>query len=325
MSSLGIPITPENYAVWYEYSVGTTLALNKAIDHRLNQGESFDPKINHQLYVTHIASQCTQALETAQEETWHVIQNLLYKIKHMSTGTEKFSHVLDNCQGTLADKPDISIISDLITNLIEETREIKQTNKEMEASLSTMNRVVDSLRSDMKSLSSIAMTDQLTGLSNRRSFDKTLQDLMTDYTQTHKPFSLLMIDIDHFKQFNDTHGHSIGDKVLAYVASALRDGVKGDDVVARYGGEEFAIFLPDTHYDGALAVGEHVRKKIAQKRLTLSARQKNLGKVTISIGVAVVNAEDDGFSLMERADKSLYQAKHNGRNQVVGERQLGAN
>jgi len=208
--------------------------------------------------------------------------------------------------------------------LIEETRDIKKTNKDMAQSLTTMNKVIDSLRSDMKSLSSVAMTDQLTGIANRRAFDKTIREMIDQFVENRQPFSLLMIDIDHFKQFNDTYGHAIGDKVLVYVAGALKDGVKGDDVVARYGGEEFAIFLPETDYAGAMAVGEHVRKKIAQKRLTLSARQKSLGKITISVGVAVAHAQDDEFLLMERADKGLYQAKRNGRNQVVGECELVA-
>ena len=324
MSNLGIPITPENYAVWYEYSIGGTLTLNKEIDARLSRGEPFTSQINHELYLSFVANRCTEVLEATQEETWRVIQALLDKIKCMSTGADKFSHVLENCQGTLSSKPDISIISDLVTGLIEETRDIKKTNKDMAQSLTTMNKVIDSLRSDMKSLSSVAMTDQLTGIANRRAFDKTIREMIDQFVENRQPFSLLMIDIDHFKQFNDTYGHAIGDKVLVYVAGALKDGVKGDDVVARYGGEEFAIFLPETDYAGAMAVGEHVRKKIAQKRLTLSARQKSLGKITISVGVAVAHAQDDEFLLMERADKGLYQAKRNGRNQVVGECELVA-
>ena len=137
--------------------------------------------------------------------------------------------------------------------------------------------------------------------------------------QKNEPLSLLMADIDHFKTFNDQYGHLTGDQVLRLVALAVKQNVKGRDVAARYGGEEFIVALPNTALQSAITVADHIRRAVMTKELMRRSNGERLGRVTISIGAAVLHPGDTAQLLIERADKCLYAAKRNGRNRVICE------
>ena len=172
-------------------------------------------------------------------------------------------------------------------------------------------------------LLALALTDGLTGLANRRAFDAALDREWSHTLREGSQMSLLMIDIDHFKQFNDRHGHQFGDDCLRAVAAAIRDGVRREiDTVARYGGEEIAVILPCTDSDGALYMAETVRRAIEALRIPHPGNPEAGGWVSASIGVATALARHGGTlkmpeSLLMSADHSLYKAKHEGRNRVV--------
>jgi len=129
----------------------------------------------------------------------------------------------------------------------------------------------------------------------------------------------MMTDIDHFKKFNDSYGHLTGDQVLRLVAISAKQNVKGQDIAARYGGEEFAIILPNTVLRSALTVADHIRRAVMTKELMKRSTGEHLGRVTISVGVAMLQHGDTAQSLIERADTCLYAAKRNGRNRVICE------
>ncbi len=126
-----------------------------------------------------------------------------------------------------------------------------------------------------------------------------------------------MIDVDHFKQFNDRHGHRFGDQVLKLVAHVLTANVKGRDTVARYGGEEFAIILPDTDMSDAMRVAETLRGSVESRRIVKRGSKKSIGTLTVSVGVAAYRLGEDVGLLIERADDAVYAAKAQGRNCVV--------
>jgi diguanylate cyclase len=134
-----------------------------------------------------------------------------------------------------------------------------------------------------------------------------------------EPLSLVMFDIDHFKYFNDTYGHLTGDQVLRLVATSLKQTIKGQDITARYGGDEFAVLLPDTALRQALTVADHIRRAVMSKELKKKSTGEMLGRVTVSIGVSMLEPGDNTDSLIERADVCLYAAKRAGRNRVVCE------
>ena len=131
-----------------------------------------------------------------------------------------------------------------------------------------------------------------------------------------------MVDIDHFKNINDTHGHKVGDSVLGHIGQIIKESVKGSDFPARYGGEEFVILLPATELKYASRLAENIRKQISSKPLKVAKTQEKIGIVTVSCGVVQVHDGDTVDSLVERADQALYHAKRSGRDNVKSEKDL---
>jgi two-component system cell cycle response regulator len=177
-------------------------------------------------------------------------------------------------------------------------------------------RYQDRLSEDFNRSLSMAFTDSLTGLYNRRYFQAHLNTLLEGAKRDERPVAILMIDIDHFKRVNDGHGHAAGDTVLAEVASRLSSNLRNFDLVARYGGEEFVAVLPNADAVGAGIAAERLRKAVAGRSVPVGSGSPL--NVTISIGIAVGGrTSEGGAALLERADHALYQAKANGRDRVV--------
>ncbi len=163
------------------------------------------------------------------------------------------------------------------------------------------------------------LTDPLTGVANRKCFDLRLSEGIADCKENGSDLSLMMLDIDFFKKFNDTYGHQLGDEVLKLVARTFVDSIKGQDTAARYGGEEFAIILPRTKLANAATLADQIRKTMADKVIVNRRTGDKLGAVTLSVGVASYRAGELPSSLIQRADDALYAAKRSGRNRVVSE------
>jgi len=187
------------------------------------------------------------------------------------------------------------------------------SNKELKEQIFDLKKVINHSRDRMNQL---AHVDQLTGLYNRRFFDQSLLLEIERALRYQLELSLVIMDIDHFKDFNDTHGHQKGDEVLKEVAKWVTENTRVNDFAARYGGEEFVIILPGTSYSGALALGEKIRKAIERES------EKALGlSVSASFGISLFHeGKDNEESLLARADQCLYLAKERGRNTVVGEK-----
>nr|WP_295783923.1 sensor domain-containing diguanylate cyclase [Rhodoferax sp.] len=168
------------------------------------------------------------------------------------------------------------------------------------------------LRDKNKELERLSVTDRLTGLFNRLRLDHVLADELHRSQRYASCFSLVLLDIDHFKSVNDKYGHAVGDQVLVDVARLLRQGTREIDVVGRWGGEEFLVICPDTHFDGAMATAEKLRQLIANHSFAA------VGTKTSSFGVASFRNADTVSSTMARADAALYRSKANGRNRVEG-------
>ena len=164
----------------------------------------------------------------------------------------------------------------------------------------------------------LALTDPLTGLYNRRSLTSQLRKEITRSRRYHHPLSLLFIDLDNFKRYNDERGHQQGDAALVALARLLRKEVRATDTVARYGGEEFIILLSETDRTHAYALAEHLRKSVEAQLATPTSEAGGAGGLTISIGLATFPSDAyDGLALLEEADRVLYTAKASGRNRVA--------
>ncbi|UUP16093.1 GGDEF domain-containing protein [Nitratireductor thuwali] len=176
-----------------------------------------------------------------------------------------------------------------------------------------LRAMTESLSARSQSLEHAALTDGLTGTQNRRFFDDALREYLLEFRRIEKPVGLMVLDLDHFKLVNDTHGHGVGDEVLRQVARCLKDMTRYHDVVARLGGEEFAIVAPNMNQDALVKLAERIRGAIS----VLGVEAGNIRlKITASVGLAVWDGRETADEFYRRADKMLYQAKRLGRNRV---------
>ena len=209
-----------------------------------------------------------------------------------------------------------------VTKVLTETRKMEETNKVLENQLADSTDEIGQLRDDLEDMRKEALTDALTGIANRKLFDMELRSQARDAMETGESLCLLMLDIDHFKKFNDTFGHQTGDQVLKLLASTMTKAVKGNDIPARYGGEEFTVILPQTDLPGAKQVAESIRQRVSSKTLVNRTTKEDLGKLTISVGVSKFEFGESLTDFLKRADQALYKAKNSGRDCVVSQDDL---
>jgi diguanylate cyclase (GGDEF)-like protein len=178
-----------------------------------------------------------------------------------------------------------------------------------------LKQIRDQLEKAYSQLESLVSTDYLTGISNRRHLFQLGEKEFSRARRYHRPLSVLMLDLDHFKKINDTYGHDIGDETLKIVARTIKDCLRSVDGFGRFGGEEFVVFLPETEIEAAGKVGDRIRQAIAAMSIQI---EEATVQVTISVGVASMTEQDQAlYHILKRADRALFQAKHQGRNQVV--------
>ena len=189
--------------------------------------------------------------------------------------------------------------------------------RQFEASLRESTKEIEHLKGQLDNARKEATVDALTGLHNRRGFDETLANRLKEDGAGSKNRAVLLLDIDHFKQVNDTHGHLVGDKVLVGIGQQLLKQMRGSDYLSRFGGEEFAILLLDTPLTNAFTVAENLRNSISRLRWRHPKSSKEVAQITISIGIASIKPNDSVEALLERCDKALYRAKSLGRNRSV--------
>lgn len=192
--------------------------------------------------------------------------------------------------------------------------------KELQARVRTQirrKRYHDALRNSLTQTLQMALVDPLTGLHNRRYLENHLETLFARSNARNKPLAVMMIDLDHFKKLNDTHGHAAGDTVLKQFAIQLKMAVRDMDLVCRYGGEEFIVIMPDTTEDVANQVAERLLAELGQSEIVINESGETV-KMTASVGLTTKNFEEAlPESCLKRADKALYQAKDDGRNRIV--------
>ncbi len=311
--------TPRNYEVWYAYASAHNRPLNIAIDELLAGRDGVTQDDLDDLYDRFFSPmRMAEQVDTIGTRMIGEIDGIMTVIDGtLRAGPEQR---LADAAGQVEDASDINALRNVIGVLAETARGIERNNARFEAHLQDSKRGISELKQHLAAVRSELLTDPLTTLGNRSHFDRAIGQAVAHANSAgHGEVSLLMIDIDHFKRFNDTHGHLTGDQVLRLVALTLKQNLKGRDVAARYGGEEFAIILPDTGLRQATIVAEQVRRAVSASELTKRSTGERLGRVTISIGVAATRRGDSVRSLIGRADNCLYAAKRSGRNRVIGE------
>jgi diguanylate cyclase len=313
------PAYPRNYEIWYTYATGYNSALNQSINEALARNGTLSATALDQIYDAHLSStRLTDRIDNVGAKVVDEIDQIMAMIEAVAGSTTHYSESLADVSQKLG-AADRDGVRSIIESLVVATKEMEKTNGALEARLKASKHEISQLQTNLEAVRNESLTDPLTTLANRKFFDLAIDKAMAESAKTGEPLSLLMTDIDHFKKFNDTFGHLTGDQVLRLVAQAVKQNVKGQDVAARYGGEEFAVVLPRTALQQALTVADHIRRAVMGKELMKRSTGEHLGRLTISVGVAVLRADDTAQSLIGRADAALYAAKRNGRNRVICE------
>jgi diguanylate cyclase len=311
---------PRNYEIWYVYATGYNAALNKIINETLARNGKLTEADLEQIYETYLSqTKTTERIDKVGARVIGEIDDVMTLIVDALGMSASYHDSLSSATEQLAVAQDRDQVKPIVASLLQSTLEMRDTNKALEDRLSLSKTEISNLQQSLEAIRAESLTDPLTGLGNRKYFDRSIETAVQNALAAGEPLSLLMFDIDHFKSFNDSYGHLTGDQVLRLVGMSLRQTIKGQDITARYGGEEFAVVLPSTALRQALTVADHIRRAVMAKELKKKSTGEILGRVTISVGVSMLKPDDDIHSLLERADACLYAAKRNGRNRVICE------
>jgi diguanylate cyclase len=320
IKSLRQTAVPRNYEIWYVYATGYNSPLNKIINETLARNGKLTEADLEQIYETYLSQiKTTERIDKVGARVIGEIDDVMTLITDALGMSARYDASLSGAANTLAAADDRDQVKTVIQTLVKATREMRDTNKALETRLALSKTEISNLQHSLEAIRAESLTDPLTGLGNRKYFDRSIDYAVQSALASGQPLSLLMFDIDHFKSFNDSYGHLTGDQVLRLVGMSLKQTIKGQDITARYGGEEFAVVLPNTALRQALTVADHIRRAVMSKELRKKSTGEILGRVTISVGVSILKPGDDTDSLIERADACLYAAKRNGRNRVICE------
>ena len=317
-----IPLTPENYHVWFEYFLGSNQELTASIDELIASENSFSQEINERLYIEYLKGDKKEILQEVHKETHKIFQNIFQATLSTSDLTSYYSAKMEEYSTKLDEAKDLTQIQHFIVDIIKDTNNIAESSKQLNQQLEEATSQIENLSKQLEETEKEVLLDALTGLNNRKAFDRKIKELFEKYEKKAAFFSVIMLDIDFFKKFNDQYGHHIGDEVLGIVGSNLKKNLKGKDFSARYGGEEFIILLPNTTLDNAYVVANQIREEISKKRLKIKKTGQTIGNITISMGVSEIRESDTAISVVDRADAALYLAKNSGRNNVKSEKDL---
>jgi diguanylate cyclase len=320
IKSLRQTAVPRNYEIWYVYATGYNAPLNKIINETLARHGKLTEADLEQIYETYLSQiKTSERIDKVGARVIGEIDDVMKLITDGLVMSATYDASLDSASKKLSTVQNREQLKGIVELLVQSTREMRETNKALEERLSLSKTEISSLQHSLEAIRAESLTDPLTGLGNRKYFDRSIETAVQSALASGEPLSLLMFDIDHFKSFNDSYGHLTGDQVLRLVGMSLKQTIKGQDITARYGGEEFAVVLPNTALRQALTVADHIRRAVMAKELKKKSTGEILGRVTISVGVSMLKADDDTDSLIERADACLYAAKRNGRNRVICE------
>ncbi|MES2604803.1 MAG: GGDEF domain-containing protein, partial [Pseudomonadota bacterium] len=307
MSRHGIPVTPVNYAVLYEYVSGSNKSLNQKLDAMLMIHKQLDSKQIKSLFDEFIDLKHEyNRLEDAHQRFSNLHMNFSLALEEACENTTNFSNSLDSCKQQMEEDSTPQFVESLLRDLSNSTQTILNKNKDLLTELNIARIEINDLKKQLLDAKRQTVTDTMTNLPNRKAFFEHMSRHLDSMKSGYLTSSLVMLDIDHFKNINDTFGHLFGDKVIKTVAEVLRRITKGKDLAARFGGEEFIIHLPDTDINGARAVAEAIRKTIENASIINPLSNKVVSKVTVSLGITELMPDGEVDVAIARADKALY-------------------
>ncbi|MBC7767211.1 MAG: diguanylate cyclase [Phycisphaerales bacterium] len=313
-----VPPTPSNYELWTAHQMGVLPALSREILELVESGNTLTDEITAALFERHIGATrfSLDVIETGES----IARELSAVVTTLRTAGKRagdYASELQDASSGLDRGLDAASLKSVVAQLVATTRDMLAHNLELERQMDVSADQVATLQETLHSVKLEALTDALSGLANRKHFDEALRRQIADAAQNDVPLCLVLCDIDHFKRFNDTWGHPIGDSIIRFIAQALRQNATGARLAARYGGEEFAMLLPATSPAQAHEAVERVRQTVRAQKLTRKSTGESLGVVTLSFGIAALKPGETSASLVERADAYLYRSKRAGRDRIT--------
>ncbi len=307
---------PQNYTIWYEYLSDENPEIKEAVNRLMLEKGKFNDEVAKQIYDEFFSHEKEgRAIRETNLLVQQSMEAVLQEIKASSSGLADYGDKLEDFAGK-ANALSATDFKKTVNTIIDETRNISKRSQHLNESLTRASGEIDDLKKRLEAVEQEALTDTLTGIANRKKFDKELAQAAKNAANTNTKLCLVMSDIDHFKKFNDNHGHLFGDQVLKLVANTLNTNAGKYALAARYGGEEFAIILPQTAITNAIQIANKLRESVSSKKLVKRNTGDDVGKITMSFGVAQFDYKEDPLALIARADDALYLAKESGRDQV---------
>lgn len=311
-----LPVNPVNYAVLYEYVAGKNQELKASLDQLRASSDGISDDQMFSQYKTFVLDTDEEMLKEVRQALVSVMASTRESLNKVDGESQTYQENLSAAADKLQGSGDLSITADVIAQLIDETVRMQATSQRLQDELAKTNEDLSKLRMEFKRVRHESMVDSLTGIQNRRAFDQSLAECCEQAKSNSEPMCLLLVDIDHFKKVNDSFGHIVGDAVLKRVSEAINDTVRGGDILARYGGEEFVVVLPNTSMEGAERVADNICNRVRNQSMDKTLDGQSIGRVTISVGVALFHASESQEEFVVRADTALYRAKESGRNRV---------
>lgn len=314
MVKYNIPPNPLNYALWYTYVSNKIPSLNYKIDQTLDTYGTCPSLLGEQLFREHVISDEITDSEDTKKQILALTNTLNEHVDDAAKHTSHYGSVLEDSLAALNSSGGSPQLSNIIDRLAKNTASISESTNLFQHQIKEAQAEIIALKEELQKTRLDARIDPLTGLFNRRVFDTEL-DQVTGAKHQAKA-ALIMIDIDHFKKFNDEYGHLMGDKVLQYFGKLLKAECQEPILPVRFGGEEFAILLIGKEKEDAFILAENLRKKIQAIRIKQKKSGKIISSITASFGISQWVQSETAEQMIERADKALYLAKESGRNQV---------
>ena len=318
-----LPAYPRSYELWYTYAAGYNQGLNRAVNESIKSNGRISTDEMLTLYGRFLSpTRLGDRLDEVGSKVSREVEELVDTLKLSADATSDYGTALEQAGEKIRSVSDPEKLQNYVTHLVKSTQNAVASNRKLESQLLESKKHIENLQSSLEAIRYESLTDELTTLNNRKHFENSIERVIDQSKESGRGFSLLMTDIDHFKKFNDTYGHQTGDQGLRLVALAVKQNIKAQDIACRYGGEEFAIILPHVGLEDAAEIGENIRNAVMSKELVKRSTGENLGRVTISVGIATYENIDTVHSIVSRADEALYLAKDAGRNLVKTEKDL---
>ena len=318
MQAAAVWPTPLNFELWLHYLGDPDGALGQEISRLLSTGAPFTDATAEMLAAEFLPrGRLSEEIRDAGAMLNRELAAVADAIDKARESQSTYGDTLAAAADRMANAGDTGSLGDIVSSLADATRRIRRHTEALERRLESSNREVTKLRDHMEQVRRDAMTDALTNLANRKAFDEHLLRVCDESEASGTSVGLAIIDIDHFKRFNDTWGHQTGDQVLRYVASVLGRVSRVPRIAARYGGEEFAVIFPGETAGAIEAALNAIREEIASRALRRRSTNDDLGAVTISVGFGLRRPGESATQLLARADEALYASKRSGRNKVT--------